>query len=234
MSMLERSLAKLTVRGYLDREMRNSVGSVMAMYNPDSLRLNYKANYSGNDFINSDVQSNTYVTSSPGHLYLELIFDARMPGNNLSVEDKLSALHELCYSVSPQTREPNFLSISWGKLLVGGAAGRDFNGRCNDYSVNYTLFERDGTPLRATVALSIMADSSMVLQQAMTNLKSPHKALVTVPDMSNLPMLATHSAALVRGAGDYLDLANSNNLDNLYASEPGQTLIVSPTGGMNE
>lgn len=229
MNMFEKSLSKLTIHGYSDREMRNSVGSISAMYNPDSIRLNYRTNYQDNDFINSDVQSSTYLTSRPGNLYLELLFDARMPGNKLSVEDKLRELHELCYSISPQTRQPHFLSISWGRLFVGGASGRNFNGRCNDYSVNYTLFERDGTPLRASVILSVIADSSLVLQQAMNNLKAPPEAVITIPDMSTLPLIAAQATALVRGGTDYLALADRNDLDNLYANEPGQTLIVSST-----
>lgn len=226
MNILERTLSKLTLRGFSDREMRRHVGSVSAMYNPDSLRLNYKSNYSQDDFINSIAQSNTYQTSSPGSLHLDLVFDARMPGNKRSIEEQITELHELCYPVNPSTGEPHFLAVSWGKLLIGGAAGREFNGRCIDFSVNYTLFERDGSPLRATVSLTLSADASLVLQSAIQNLKSPKVAVVSVPDGCYLPLVSTLSAHLIKGMVDCLVLADQNDLDSLHAIEPGQTLIV--------
>ncbi|WP_129505037.1 hypothetical protein [Aeromonas veronii] len=226
MNILERTLSKLTIRGFSDREMSRQVGSVTAMYNPDSLRLNYRSNYSQDDFINSISQTNTYQTSSPGSLYLDLVFDARMPGNKRSVEEQITELHELCYPVNPSTGEPHFLAVSWGKLLIGGVAGRDFNGRCIDFSVNYTLFERDGSPLRATVSLALSADASVILQAAVQNLKSPKVAVISVPDGCYLPLVSMLGAHLVKGQIDCLVLADENDLDSLHAIEPGQALIV--------
>ncbi|WP_421215160.1 hypothetical protein [Aeromonas jandaei] len=232
MNVLERSLSKLTIRGFTDREMRTPVGSLVAMYNPDSLRLNYRTKYSQNEFINTDILSNSYLTSTPGTLDLELVFDARMPGNNLTIEQQLTELHELCYAISPATREPHFLAVSWGKLLVGGAAGREFNGRCIDYSINYTLFERDGTPLRATVSLSLSADGSIQLQSAINNLKAPSTIVASAPDETLLPLIARQSNSYLKDSVDYLTLADQNNLDSFYDVKPGQGLIASSSEGV--
>lgn len=231
MTILERSLSKLTIRGYTDREMKQPVGSVAAMYNPDSLRLNYRTQYTSNSFISSDTQSNTYQSSSPGALHLELIFDARMPGNIRPLDMQLTELHELCYAVDPASREPHFLAVSWGKLSVGGAAGREFMGRTTDFSVSYTLLDRDGTPLRASISLSLSADTSLVLQNAKQSLQSPPVAVISVPDASSLSLIAAQSGALLKGGMDYLTLADSNDLDSLNAIEPGQTLTAPASGG---
>ncbi|WP_080420045.1 hypothetical protein [Burkholderia ubonensis] len=231
MNISERSLSKLTIRGYTDREMKDFAGSVVAMFNPDSLRLSYRTQYAPNNFINSDTQSNTYLSSSPGSLELEVILDARMPGNRRPLEAQLAELHELCYAVEPASSEPHFLSVSWGKLPMGGAAGVDFVGRCTDFSINYTLFDRDGTPLRATVSLSLTADSSLALQNAKANQKSPPVAVFSVPDACSLALIAALVGTSLKGGIDYLTLADSNDLDSLHDIEPGETLVAPAQGG---
>lgn len=231
MMMLERSLSKLTIRGYTDREMRQPVGSATAMYNPDTLCLNYHTKYDTNGFINKDTQSNTYQSSHPGKLDLELILDARMPGNSRPLDTQLTELHELCYAVDPVSREPLFLAVSWGKLPMGGATGREFMGRATDFSVSYSLFERDGTPLRATISLSLIADASLVLQNATLSQKSPPVAVISVPDASTLSLIAAASGALLKGGMDYLTLADCNDLNSLNDIKPGQTLTAPASGG---
>lgn len=231
MSVLERSLAKLTIRAYHDREMKRRAGSVEAMYNPDTLSLNYRTKYDTNSFINDDRQSSSYVGSSPGGLNLELIFDARMPGNERPLQTQLEELQALCYGVDPASSEPHFLSVSWGRMSVGGAEGRDFTGRATDFSISYSLFDRNGTPLRASVSLAMIADSSLILQRARMELKSPPVALISVTDVSSLPSLSAQSQSILKGGIDYLTLADCNDLDSLNAIEPGQTLMAPAPGG---
>jgi hypothetical protein len=230
MNIMERELTRLTIRAYADREMRNKVGSVTAMYNPNTLQQSYNTQYEPNHFINDVRQSNAYRASSPGRLNLELLFDARMPGNSRSLEEELMEINELCCSVNSASGEPNFLKVSWGRMPMGGADGRDFIGRATDFIVDYTLFDRDGTPLRASVSLALTADGSLVLQTTKQNLKSPPVAVFAVPDASSLPQVAMLGGAVLKGGIDALTLANSNDLDSLSAIEPGQ--ILKAPGGL--
>lgn len=231
MNVMERELSKLTIRAYVDREKRNFTGSVVAMYNPDTLQLNYRTQYDPNRFINDARQSNTYRQSNPASLNLELVFDARMPGNTRPLEVQLNELNALCCNVNGASGEPHFLSVTWGRMPVGGADGRDFNGRTTDFAVNYTLFDRDGTPLRATVSLALAADSSLALQSASQALKSPPVAVFSVPDESSLPLVAKQGGAVLKGGIDVLTLADSNDLNSLNAIEPGQILKAPVSGG---
>ncbi|WP_455872282.1 CIS tube protein [Serratia proteamaculans] len=231
MKILERSLSRLTIRAYADREMKKRVGAVTAMYNPDILQLNYQTQYEPNRYINDNKQSNTYRASSPGGLNLELVFDARMPGNTKPLEEQLTELNTLCSAVNSASGEPNFLAVSWGRMPMGGGDGRDFTGRATDFRVNYSQFDRDGTPLRASVLLSLTADASLVLQKAEQALKSPPVAVISVPDESSLPLIAAQSGSVLKGGMDYLTLADSNDLDSLNAIEPGQILKAPASGG---
>lgn len=231
MNIMERGLEKLVIHAYADREMKKIVGSVTAMYNPDTLQQSYKTQYEPRRYINDDKQSNTYRLSSPGGVNLDLVFDARMPGNTRPLGEQLTELNALCCSVNPASGEPNFLKVSWGRMPMGGADGRDFAGRATDMMVNYTLFDRDATPLRASVSLALTADSSLALQDAQQNLKSPPVAVLSVPDESSLPLVAKEGGAVLKGGIDPLSLADENDLDSLNSIEPGQVLKAPASGG---
>ncbi|MPY24384.1 hypothetical protein [Shewanella sp. YLB-07] len=224
----DRLLTKLRIEGFSEREMKpsSSQGSVEAMYNPDALQLNYHMAYVPNTFMDTDVQSNYYQQAHPGNLDLELIFDARMPGNWRSIEQQITQLKLLCCTVNAESKEPHFLKVTWGKLPMGSGAIRDFAGRATNFTINYSFFDRDGTPLRASVRLALVEDASLSLQQAQQSLQAPTQSLMSVPDNTPLSMIASSAAVGVAGELDYLSLAASNDLSSLRAIDPGQYLVL--------
>ncbi|MDX7999511.1 hypothetical protein FE394_09920 [Xenorhabdus sp. Reich] len=221
MSLIERGLAKLTINAYKDREGKIRAGTVQAMYNPDSLQLDYQTDYQQSQAINSEKQSSIYVQAKPAGLSLELIFDATMPGNKTPVEAQLMQLKQLC-SVDATSNETRFLQIKWGKMRWENRGY--FAGRAKGLSVNYTLFDRDATPLRARVILTLVADESLVLQETEQNLKSPAKIALRVQDGVSLALMAAGTASTLSGGVDYLSLAWQNGLDNLNGFVPGEIL----------
>jgi hypothetical protein len=230
MKFLERSLSKLSLSAFTDRELKHEVGSIEAMYNPDSLELRYQTDYKVNQLINSSIQSNNYATVHPCGLQLELVFDARMPGNKISIEKQLTHLRYLCYTINPSRGEPHFLRIKWGNMRWTGRGY--FAGRMTSLSYRYTLFDRDATPLRASVTLSLTADQSIDLQESEQSLQSPPVAVLKVPaGGGGLPLMAANAATVMVGGADYLSLAWSNNLDSLHDIEPGKTLKAPSRSG---
>ncbi|MFM0742103.1 hypothetical protein PQQ51_33160 [Paraburkholderia xenovorans] len=225
MNVLHRKPTKMTLTAYSDREMTQQSGNMSVMYNPDSVSLDYHTDYIPDAFINTTRQSNRYVQTRPGNLSLELLFDARMPGNRVPINVQLAGLRELCYNVDPANSEPHYLQVKWGKMRWSGKGY--FAGRMSSLSVRYTLFERDATPLRATATLVITADGSLTLQGAEEQLKSPAAAVVNVPDVTSLSQIAKSAGSGLAGGTDYLALAAENSLDSLDAISPGQTLQVS-------
>jgi hypothetical protein len=225
---LQSSLARLSISGYMDRNLRHKIGSLTAMYNPDAVRLNYETKYESNDSINSTILSNDYATTKPGTLSFELIFDARMPGKKKkkkkkAIDKQLARLRHLCYDVNASRGEPHFLKIKWGKLQWANKGY--FAGRMVSLTYNYTLFDRDATPLRATATLVVVADPSIALQASQKSLKSPPiRVLKVLPGGGGLPLIAAAASAALAGGTDYLSLAWSNNLDNLGDIVPGGIL----------
>ncbi|NHB88013.1 hypothetical protein [Photorhabdus tasmaniensis] len=221
MSLIERNLSRLTLTAFKDREGKTAVGSLQAMYNPDAIQLDYQTRYHQDESVNSASQSSRYVLSQPAGLSLILLFDATMPGNNTPVEKQLATLKALC-AVDASTKVPHFLKIKWGKMRWENKGY--FAGRASGLSIDYTLFDRDATPLRASATLSLVADESLVIQATEQQLKSPPVTAVSVTDMLSLPLIALGAGASLAGGIDYLSLAWQNELDNLDDFTPGQTL----------
>jgi hypothetical protein len=227
MGILERALSKLTISAYQDRELRKEVGRIQAMYNPESIGLSYNTKYEADKYINSTQQSNRYQQVRPGKLELKLVFDAQLPGNRKTVDAQLARLRALCCSVLPETKETPFLKVEWGKMNWNGHGY--YAGRMASMSVKYTLFDRNATPLRAEVELSLSTDESLLLQKSLQGLSSPPVGTINVPDMPSLALIAAGIATGVgaTGAGiDYLSLAVANDLNSLNDVSPGDTLVV--------
>jgi len=161
------TLNKLKITAYRDREQKTRpVGRTEAMYNPDSLSFSYHTKYHADTFLNREDKSNRYDSTPPSDLSLVLMFDARMPGNDIPLGKRLSDLKTLCYTPDSKTGEPLFLSVSWGRFTMGEGELRDYKGRVKGFIVTFTSFERDGTPLRAKVELTLIEDTSFTLQRA--------------------------------------------------------------------
>lgn len=229
MSLIERGLARLTISAWKDREGKIPVGSMSVMYNPESIQLDYQTRYRTEDTINKSSQSNRYVISEPVGLNLSLLFDSQMPGNTTPVENQLAMLKSLC-AVDAATESPCFLRVTWGKMRWENKGW--FAGRASDLSVTYTLFDRDATPLRATVRLGLVADESFVIQQTEKNQKAPTSALIGVSDLASLSQLAISAGSTLSGSVDYLSLAWENDLDNLDDFATGDYLQTTKGEGI--
>lgn len=221
MSILERGLAKLTIEAWKDREGKIFAGKMSAMYNPENIQLDYQTRFSPEETINTVSQSNRYVISEPIGLNLNLLFDSQLPGNTTPIETQLAMLKSLC-AIDPSTGSPYFLRVTWGKMRWENKSW--FAGRARDLSVNYTLFDRDATPLRATVRLSLVADESFVIQQSIKEKNSPSQVLVNVPDLATLPILAMSASTGLASNIDPLFLAWNNDMDNLDDFNTGEYL----------
>lgn len=229
MKTLERGLVKLTIHAYVDRELKRAAGSIEVMYNPESLQLDYKAVYRENHALNDSSHVNSFTELHPGNLSLELLFDGHLPGNRKSVDGQLTELRTLCGIVDGRSQETRFLQVKWGTLSWHGSGY--FAGRMTSMAVRYTMFDRDGAPLRANVTLDLLEDRSIVLQKSAQGLSAPRAAAARAPAGSPLPLIASGALGLLAGAErsigavDYLDLAYANDLDHLKAFAPGQTLV---------
>ncbi|KVN11843.1 MULTISPECIES: hypothetical protein [unclassified Burkholderia] len=218
-------LSKLIITGYReDGNLTKEIGKIAAMYNPASIELGYSNDYADDQFINQSIPGKHYIGTKASDLSLSLIFDAMLADNDKSVNDQLAQLRALCYDVDLDSREKCLLKIQWGNMEWGGNGHRYFMGRPMSLTLQYTLFDRDGAPLRATATLRLAAEYLKPKDIAL-----PDVSILPIPDGSTLPLLIA-SLGMAAGAGliDYLDLSAANQLDNLYNLVPGDSLVYRP------
>ncbi|MBH2988200.1 MULTISPECIES: hypothetical protein [Serratia] len=221
MGLLERGLAKLTLEAYQDSSTQKKIGALTAMYNPESVNLDYAAKYETVAAINQRYGVSWYKQVLPPTLSLTLILDAQGPQGKLPVEQQLNNLRTLCFAVG-ERGEPSYLRVSWGSMNWHGHGY--FSGRLLQLAIAYTLFDRNAKPLRATATLTLKAQTSDEMAKFSTSQKST-KQLLTMLDQTSLPQLLAQ-ASVAAGSATYLTVAWENGADNLSGWAAGQKLLV--------
>lgn len=221
MGLLERGLAKLTLEAYQGDNQVKKIGSLTAMYNPESVNLDYEATYQTAAGVNQHHDVSWFRQVEPPTLSLALILDARGPQGGQPVDQQLSTLRALCFTVDENGEAP-YLRVSWGSMSWHGHGF--FSGRLTQLSIAYTLFDRNAKPLRATATLTLKGQTSDEMAK-LSAMRAPGKQMLRMPDKTSLPQLLAQSTMVVGSVG-YLATAYANDADNLSGWTPGQMLIA--------
>jgi len=196
------------------------------MFNPESYSLSYENEYSQYQGIHTSAKSNKYILSKPANLSLRIIIDGTGVSeqgiitlfNKKDVYEEVQQFLKATTEVDGNIHEPRFLKIVWGKL--------NFDCRLQRVTVNYTLFDQSGKPLRAELDTSFKADIDNTKAVKKSNFSSPdltHKRVVKEHD--TLPLLCES----VYGTPDYyLEVAKANKLINFRDLYAGQELFFPP------
>ena len=128
------------------------------MFNPSSFKQSYKTIWAKKDQqgINSSGAEAQYTRSKPERLDIDLLLDGTgvdqmgvltLLGSSKSVNDRVKEFLDAAYRYNGNIHEPNFLVVEWGSL--------NFLCRLESVDINYTNFDRDGTPLRAELKVEL-------------------------------------------------------------------------------
>ncbi len=234
MALLARmKLKKLTIKAYRKkaRSVADLIGTFEAMFNPESFSQRYAIEYGKHQGLNSTNNPVNYSRSRPGELTLKLILDGTgvqemgvlQRGIQKTVATRVKEFLDLTFRMNGNIHEPNFLVAEWGGKVDGGLI---FACRLGSVDVTYTSFNRDGSPLRAELAIVLIGDQDVRKRMAIDNKSSPdltHSRVVKSGD--TLPLL---SKEIYGSAQYYLRIAQANDLDDFRNLVPGQTLIFPP------
>lgn len=229
-------LEKLTVKSYPDRDRRRGTetGSFVAMFNPATLAQTFGLDYAPADEGGGVAQEARFVRRAPADLSVTLLLDGTgvdriglaPPGP--TVGERIAAFLALAYRVNGKTHEPSFLWLKWGKWGTElGDAG--FKCRLKSVAVTYQSFDRDGSPLRAELALDLVADDELDKQLRAAGLSSPdvpHGRVVRAGD--TLPALTRDVYGTPRHV---VAVARANDLDQLRTLPAGRALVFPTIGG---
>jgi len=153
-----KSLSKLVIHSFEKNDFKEEDKDKLftTPINPESFTKNYKVEL---DTTRGHGQSNTnpqYKSSAPQELRIEFVLDGTktLEGyvdeyKNMDVHDQLDKLLKCVYDIAGETHRPRFLNVQWGSEI-------NFNCVLQSLDINHTLFNPNGSPLRAKITASFI------------------------------------------------------------------------------
>lgn len=222
------SLTKLKIRAYEDpdygTEWSDDSNPLTVMINPESYSQRLAVDYTEDDAAGATGQARAFNKECGVSLALELVLDGTgtVPfAKQQTVAEQILALRRLGLAINPGTHRPNYVKLSWGTLL--------FKGQLQSLDINYSLFNPDGSPLRAKVKASFVGFHDPLDAAKSQNRSSPdltHR--VTVLPGDTLPLLCNR---IYGDSGYYVQVAQANGLDGFRSLASGSILNFPPLRG---
>lgn len=136
------------------------------MFNPETYSLSYKNNFSEHQALGGTKGRRLdFMSSEPSRFSLKLILDSTgVTGRSLESFTGLKNVHAsvekfLELTVATKSKEePSYLTLVWGTLRL--------ECRLSEVTVNYTLFDKQGNPLRAELDTTFIEDKQTRLEPA--------------------------------------------------------------------
>lgn len=136
----------------------------------------------------------------------------------LDVETQIRQFNSIIYKYQGDKHEPNHVRIVWGRLI--------FYGRLSSMSIENTLFNSEGKPMRAKLSISIKGFISSKEEALRANRSSPDLThIVELKAGDTLPQLCYK---IYRDASYYTKVARINNITNFRDIKLGTRICFPP------
>jgi nucleoid-associated protein YgaU len=162
-----------------------------------------------------------FVGSGPRSLSLEMFLDATATHDD-SVERQVEALMKACVP-TPKSLSAKKPASPWVRFEWGTARTTSFDGVLSNLSITYSLFDVDGTPLRATCSLSISEATIDVPGQNPTSGAREATRTHQVVAGDSLAQIAWREYG---DATAWRLIAEANDIDDPMRLFPGSDLLV--------
>jgi hypothetical protein len=198
------------------------LATVKFQFNPNSLALSKNTEWRRKPSrMASQSSVPEFVGSGPRTLSLEVFLDATATHDN-SVEDRVEKLMVACVPTKASLAKKKPAS-PWVRFEWGKAKTASFDGVLSSLSVNYSLFDVDGRPLRAKCSLSIEEATVDAPGQNPTSGSLEARRSHRVVAGDSLPHLAWREYG---DATTWRVIAEANDIDDPMVLAPGAQLLV--------
>lgn len=225
MSQPIRNVEKIAIQAYSDAAMSKPVGRPFFIpINPETYSEKRQVKQDDNQGIGNQGNNPKYSGTRSEELKLDFIFDGTgaVEGNLLkdkTVTEQVKMFLDIVYHMDGKTHKPYYLIIQWGEFLT-------FPCSLTSADINYVLFDRDGSPLRAKISATFLKYTEEEKRIKLEDKSSPdltHSR--TVVQGSRLDLM-THE---MYGDSKYmLQIARANNLTSLRPLKAGSQLEFPP------
>jgi hypothetical protein len=214
--------------------------SFTVQVNPASYTLNKTIAYENQQSQGSQETTANFRSSGPTTIQFDITFDATgvikaegaldgvplvgaiaslfSEDEELTVNDQIATFEEIVYTLDGINHRPNPVRIIWGEF--------SFDGALSSVNYSYTLFQPDGTPLRAKATCSFQTSRSGEENALEANLSSPDLTHIReIKEGDTLPLLAQK----IYGNPElYLEIARVNQLIDFRRLKAGTRVSLPP------
>ncbi|WP_339044011.1 hypothetical protein [Cardinium endosymbiont of Tipula unca] len=146
------NVSKLAIKACSDNKFSSFTGEFITSINPENLAIKSGVEYhAAQGMVGPNLLK--YRGSPPKLLTFSLLFDNTgiMPGSNtIHVMEQVKQLQDVAYNVNKKNNTPNYIRVIWGQI--------DFKGRLVDLDITYSMFQVDGTLVRAEASIAILEE----------------------------------------------------------------------------
>jgi hypothetical protein len=212
----ETQLAKLTIETYKTQKFDQVDDSYTVLFNPSEYTLTRTNNYNRSQAAGTSRPSTSHGSGNPDQLALSLFFDGTgVVGDPGPVTDRVTSFLDLMRYRGDQ-HKPRYLWVRWGWLTF----------RCilKSATATFTLFDRDGEPIRAKVNASfeeVLEDKERVNEERASS--SDLHRVWRVEEGQTLDVIAYE---VYEDPAYWRELAMFNGLENPRELEPGSLLSL--------
>lgn len=231
MGLLDGKLIKMLILSYATDEsgiMKGLPIPFPVMYNPEKFSKTVRTVYQPSRVPGDAGEEQTFQGIEGDQVSFEFLFDATggsingIQGEIAKALDGVDAQIELflalTHSRDPQEHQPPKLTLIWGTFI--------FECRLVSATIDYTLFNPMGRPLRATINATFKGDRPRLLQAVLDKLFSADLTHVRIVKAGEtLPLI---SEDVYGDPSYYVELARINGLNNFRELKPGMELILPP------
>jgi LysM repeat protein len=191
------------------------------MFNPANYARSYNVNYKASRQKGQSDVTMIFTGVGDSDLSFKLIVDGTgivpLPGGG-AVDDYIANALSVMSNFNGTEHRPNYLKLIWGSLSMVC--------RCKTVNVSYTLFNEDGTALRATLEpkFTKTTDFKTKVQEAVKS--SPDLTHVRTVQAGDTLALMTYK--IYGDSWYYLEVVKVNQLKSVNSIKPGHQIFFPP------
>ncbi len=222
-------LKKLTIKGY-QKSGKEGTGEgdeqlFYAQINPSTITLSSKIIRNKDEKPHGRQEVSTLGAVGSDTLSFELTLDSTgiikdtEGGYVQYVQEKIQELKAIAYDFQSESHQANFLEIKWGKYFL-------FRGYLTSIQESHTLFDSNGTTLRAKLNLSFEGFIPPAKFEKDKSFQSPDMSHIKFPTQSDT--LVNYCKEIYGDPKYMIQVAKFNQLVNFRKLKPGQRLEFPP------
>ena len=197
--------------------------SIVAQFNPEHISFSKGNRLGSAKVVGAEHPVTTFLSGDTEELSFDLLFDTSMEktllGQPVSVKQKYVLGFQKILDKNSDEHAVAVCEIVWGRTL-------DFTGMLRNMNVNYTMFSKEGIPLRVRLGLTFEKKISLQAQEEEVSEESSDRTKQRTLHTSD--HLWTLAAREYEDPGKWRHIADVNGIDNPRILETGKDLIIPP------